>query len=57
LHSYERAAELFASGLLDPDVLISHRLPLADFGSALQLFQQGQGRKIQVLPNLTSARR
>jgi threonine dehydrogenase-like Zn-dependent dehydrogenase len=51
LHSYERAAELFATGLLDPDVFISDRLPLADFGLALELFQQGQGRKIQVLPN------
>jgi 2-desacetyl-2-hydroxyethyl bacteriochlorophyllide A dehydrogenase len=50
LHSYERAAELFAGGLLDPDVLISDRLPLADFRSALHMLQRGQGRKIQVLP-------
>ncbi len=27
LHSYERAAELFANGVLDPDVFISDRLP------------------------------
>jgi len=51
LHSYERAAELFAAGVLNPEVLISDRLPLADFESALQLFQQGHSRKIQVLPN------
>jgi hypothetical protein len=25
LHSYERAAELFADGVLRPDVMISHR--------------------------------
>jgi 2-desacetyl-2-hydroxyethyl bacteriochlorophyllide A dehydrogenase len=50
LHSYERAAELFAGGLLDADVLISDRLPLADFPSALDMLRRGQGRKIQVLP-------
>jgi 2-desacetyl-2-hydroxyethyl bacteriochlorophyllide A dehydrogenase len=50
LHSYERAAELFAGGLLDPEVLISDRLPLAEFPSALDMLRRGQGRKIQVLP-------
>ncbi len=50
LHSYERAAELFAAGVLDPDVFISDRLPLADYVGALQQFQAGKGRKIQVLP-------
>jgi 2-desacetyl-2-hydroxyethyl bacteriochlorophyllide A dehydrogenase len=50
LHSYERAAELFAGGLLDADVLISDRLPLADFPSALDMLRRGRGRKIQVLP-------
>jgi 2-desacetyl-2-hydroxyethyl bacteriochlorophyllide A dehydrogenase len=50
LHSFERAAELFAGGLLDPDVLISDRLPLAEFPSALDMLRRGQGRKIQVLP-------
>ncbi|WP_329181755.1 zinc-dependent alcohol dehydrogenase family protein [Streptomyces sp. NBC_01477] len=50
LHSYERAAELFAAGVLDPEVFISDRLPLTDYEAALQRFQAGQGRKIQVLP-------
>ena len=50
LHSYERAAELFASGVLDPDVFISDRLPLERYRDALDLFAQGRGRKIQVLP-------
>jgi 2-desacetyl-2-hydroxyethyl bacteriochlorophyllide A dehydrogenase len=50
LHSYERAAELFAAGVLDPEVFISDRLPLVDYASALQRFQAGQGRKIQVVP-------
>ncbi|CAM5611253.1 zinc-dependent alcohol dehydrogenase family protein [Streptomyces griseorubiginosus] len=50
LHSYERAADLFVAGLLDPDVFISDRLPLADYAEALRQFQAGKGRKIQVLP-------
>jgi 2-desacetyl-2-hydroxyethyl bacteriochlorophyllide A dehydrogenase len=50
LHSYERAAELFAGGVLDPEVFISDRLPLVDYAAALQRFQAGRGRKIQVVP-------
>ena len=50
LHSFERATELFATGLLDPDVFISDRLPLIDFEDALTRFQAGIGRKIQLIP-------
>ncbi|MFF2655078.1 zinc-dependent alcohol dehydrogenase family protein [Streptomyces sp. NPDC058045] len=50
LHSYERAAELFAGGVLDPDVFISDRLPLADYPAALDRFASGTGRKIVVVP-------
>jgi 2-desacetyl-2-hydroxyethyl bacteriochlorophyllide A dehydrogenase len=50
LHSYERAAELFASGVLDPDVFITHRFPLDDYPAALEQFAKGIGRKIQVCP-------
>ena len=50
LHSYERAAELFATGLLDPDLLISDRFPLDRYPQALDQFAAGKGRKIQVLP-------
>jgi 2-desacetyl-2-hydroxyethyl bacteriochlorophyllide A dehydrogenase len=50
LHSFERAAELFASGVLDADIMISHRLPLDEYADALEMFRTGQGRKIQVLP-------
>ncbi|WP_030686564.1 zinc-dependent alcohol dehydrogenase family protein [Streptomyces sp. NRRL B-1347] len=50
LHSYERAAELFASGVLDPDVFISDRVPLTDYPQALARFAAGEGRKIVVLP-------
>jgi 2-desacetyl-2-hydroxyethyl bacteriochlorophyllide A dehydrogenase len=50
LHSYERAAELFATGILDPAVFISDRFPLSDYPKALEQFRLGQGRKLQVLP-------
>ncbi|MCP3805180.1 zinc-dependent alcohol dehydrogenase family protein [Allokutzneria sp. A3M-2-11 16] len=50
LHSYERAADLFAAGALDPEIFISHRLPLSEYASALEAFKRGEGRKIQVRP-------
>ncbi|WP_062214080.1 zinc-dependent alcohol dehydrogenase family protein [Streptomyces sp. NBRC 109706] len=50
LHSYERAAELFATGVLDPGVFISDRLPLDDYPAALDRFAAGLGRKIVVRP-------
>jgi 2-desacetyl-2-hydroxyethyl bacteriochlorophyllide A dehydrogenase len=50
LHSYERAADLFAAGVLDPEVFISDRLPLDDYATALEQFRAGKGRKIQLLP-------
>jgi 2-desacetyl-2-hydroxyethyl bacteriochlorophyllide A dehydrogenase len=50
LHSFERAADLFAEGVLDPQVFISHRLPLEEYPAALDQFASGIGRKIQVIP-------
>ncbi|KJK51777.1 alcohol dehydrogenase [Lentzea aerocolonigenes] len=50
LHSFERAADLFATGVLDPSVFISDRVPLDDYAGALGQFKAGKGRKIQVLP-------
>ncbi|WP_405654427.1 zinc-dependent alcohol dehydrogenase family protein [Streptomyces sp. RK9] len=50
LHSFERAAELFAAGVLDPDVFISDRVPLAQYPEALEKFASGEGRKIVVVP-------
>lgn len=50
LHSYERAAELFATGVLDPGVFITDRYPLEQYGQALEAFRAGGGLKTQVLP-------
>ncbi|MDX3249397.1 RNA-guided endonuclease TnpB family protein, partial [Streptomyces sp. ME18-1-4] len=50
LHSFERAAELFANGVLDPEVFISDRIPLERYPQALEQFAAGIGRKIVVVP-------
>jgi threonine dehydrogenase-like Zn-dependent dehydrogenase len=50
LHSFERAAELFAGGILDPEVFISDRMPLEQYPEALDRFAAGKGRKIVVTP-------
>ncbi|MEU6485475.1 zinc-dependent alcohol dehydrogenase family protein [Streptomyces sp. NPDC046887] len=50
LHSFERAAALFASGVLDATVFISDRFPLDAYPQALERFAAGQGRKIVVEP-------
>ena len=50
LHSFERAAELFANGVLDTEVFISERIPLERYPQALEQFAAGVGRKIVVVP-------
>jgi 2-desacetyl-2-hydroxyethyl bacteriochlorophyllide A dehydrogenase len=50
LHSYERAAQLFAEGVLKPEVMISDRKPLDDYPAALEQVRAGVGRKVQVCP-------
>ncbi|MFF3843711.1 zinc-dependent alcohol dehydrogenase family protein [Streptomyces sp. NPDC002328] len=50
LHSFERAAGLFANGVLDPEVFISDRVPLDRYPQALEQFAAGVGRKILVMP-------
>ena len=50
LHSFERAADLFAAGAVDATTIISDRVPLADYADAVAQFRRGEGRKIQVIP-------
>ncbi len=50
LHSYERAAALFAEGAIRPEIMISDRLPLEQYPAALEQFRKGIGRKVQVNP-------
>jgi 2-desacetyl-2-hydroxyethyl bacteriochlorophyllide A dehydrogenase len=50
LHSFERAGDLLASGVLDADVMISHRFALDDYAKAIQMFKDGVGRKMTIEP-------
>ncbi|MEU1408584.1 zinc-dependent alcohol dehydrogenase family protein [Streptomyces sp. NPDC005728] len=50
LHTFGRAVDLMARGVIDADTMITHRFPLDDFGTALQTFREGSGRKIQLRP-------
>jgi 2-desacetyl-2-hydroxyethyl bacteriochlorophyllide A dehydrogenase len=52
LHSYERAAELFSAGVLDPAVFITDAYPLERYTEALDHFQSGAGLKTQVIPQM-----
>jgi 2-desacetyl-2-hydroxyethyl bacteriochlorophyllide A dehydrogenase len=51
LNSFERAADLFARGVLNADVMISDRFALDDYPKALEQFKSGIGRKLQVTPS------
>ena len=50
LHSFDRAGELMAAGVLAPEVFISHRFPLDSYPRALEQFRAGVGRKTVVEP-------
>ena len=52
LHSFERAGELLTAGVLQPDIMISHRYPLEKFPDALDQFRAGIGRKILLTPSV-----
>lgn len=50
LHSFDRAGELMAAGVLNPEIFVSHRFPLASYAEALTQFRAGVGRKILIEP-------
>lgn len=50
LHSFGRAVELMAKGVIDPATMISHQFPLDDYMQALDAFREGSGRKLQIRP-------
>ena len=51
LHTFDRAVDLFSSGVLNPKVMISDRFELSDYEKALNAFKAGIGRKIIITPN------
>lgn len=50
LHSFQRAVDLFAAGVVDAGLLITAQRPLEEYGEALAAFGRGDGLKTQVLP-------
>jgi len=50
LHTFDRAGQLMAAGVLDPEVFVSHRFPLDSYAEALAQFRSGIGRKILIEP-------
>jgi 2-desacetyl-2-hydroxyethyl bacteriochlorophyllide A dehydrogenase len=51
LHSFERAREVVAAGIIDGEALITQRVALEDYGDAVAAFRRGEGLKIQVAPS------
>ena len=52
LNTYGRAVEMFTTGAIDAPRMVSHAFTLADYGAALEMFRAGQGRKVQIRPQL-----
>ncbi|HEX4216101.1 MAG TPA: zinc-dependent alcohol dehydrogenase family protein [Candidatus Dormibacteraeota bacterium] len=50
LHSFERALDLLVGGVLDCEAMITNRLPLDEYTTAIETFRQGGGLKVQVRP-------
>ncbi len=53
LHSFGRAVDLMAAGVVDAPRMISHTYPLDAYGAAVSDFRAGQGRKLQIRPGLS----
>ena len=54
--SFGRAVEMFEAGAINPVPLISHSFAIEDYDKALEMFQAGTGRKVQIRPNDTQSR-
>jgi 2-desacetyl-2-hydroxyethyl bacteriochlorophyllide A dehydrogenase len=53
LHSFGRAVDLMAKGVVDAATMISHHYPLDRYTDALDAFRAGTGRKLQIRPGDT----
>jgi 2-desacetyl-2-hydroxyethyl bacteriochlorophyllide A dehydrogenase len=51
LHSFGRALDLLAKGVIDAETMITHRYSLDDYATAVADFRAGVGRKLQVRPS------
>ncbi len=46
----EQALQLIIAGDVDPDLLISHKMPLKDINKALEMMSKGESMKVAILP-------
>jgi len=46
----EQALQLIIAGDVDPDLLISHKMPLKDINMALEMMSKGESMKVAILP-------
>lgn len=51
LHSFGRAVDLLAKGVIDPAAMISDSFRLDEYVPALDAFRAGTGHKLQITPN------
>lgn len=51
LHSFGRAVDVMATGVVDADVMVSDQLPLTEYPAAVEKFRARTGRKIMVRPD------
>jgi len=51
LNTFGRAVEMFESGAVAAEQMISHCFSLDDYAEALETFRRGTGRKLQIRPN------
>jgi 2-desacetyl-2-hydroxyethyl bacteriochlorophyllide A dehydrogenase len=49
-HSFERALLLMSRGVIDGDLLMTHRFGLEQYSEALETFRRGDGLKLTVVP-------
>lgn len=56
LNSFGRAVEMFEAGAINAEAMVSHSFVLDDYATALEMFRNGQGRKLQIRPNDTESR-
>ena len=54
-HSFGRAVEMFAAGVLRAEPMVSHAFRLEDYGEAVAMFRRGAGRKLQIRPPATES--
>lgn len=55
LHSFGAALDLIATGAIDTEGLVTHRVGLADYEQALSVVRGGDGIKVHVLPGRNTA--